>query len=182
MLLVWDYDLTLTKIHTCSGVKLNTNEEPLENFIADPELVKQTFLYQKMSGHDIAIASYGRYSDINTTLERLGIKVDHIVTPDKIREIYHTNWYDGYAPPCGVNKVLMLNHLATITGYSTRDIILIDDSWANILDAQKSGYTAIWMKEPYSKALYEKLNIELLQMTTAWPKLCVRLLKSICLP
>jgi HAD superfamily phosphatase (TIGR01681 family) len=178
MLIVWDFDRTITLLHTCQPIAIKKDQiqtMELRHLVADSNLLIATWTYLRAMGHTLAIASYGRREIIAALFERLTLKVDHIVTPNMMKEVYGVDWYDGYAPPTGVDKVIMLNHLAKITGYKRNDIVLLDDTKINIDNALKAGYLGLHMIEPYSINLYRRFDLDWKILEHSWTMLCIKL-------
>lgn len=140
-LVVWDFDLTITKIHTHPHQQLTAQQ-----VVADPETFVETCRQLQLHGVQLAIASFGHHQLIQQVLSELSIDFTYIITPQVISDIYHLDWRDGYQPPFGYSKVTMLNYLSMLTQLPPGEILLIDDSAENCYRAQESGYQIMQVK------------------------------------
>lgn len=139
---IWDFDLTITQIHTCAP---NMTLEEAQNLdldliVADPIVFRNVNLYLQQAGFQIGIASYGRQEIISTIVNRIfqGTEnpIRNIVTPN----ILGTKWKDGHEPPRGLGKVDLLRCFLQLNKCSPEEMILIDDKFENCLAAHNQGY------------------------------------------
>ena len=150
-LIVFDFDCTVSKLHTCSNnITLTDALAPnaitrtigdedaqnFENFVNDLKLI----------GKNVAIASYGTKSIILTLLSRIFGTDDqfdsaNVITPIDVATIYGVKWKECHDPPPNrnFNKNSMLNILSNRYNIKPARIFLVDDTKENILNAQ-AGY------------------------------------------
>lgn len=149
-LIVFDFDNTITKVHSC--LYPNFLQAPLNAILADPIVFVNLVILLRRSGRDVAIASYGRKSLILGTMNRLfdfyaetsPFNEVNTVTPLDASKEYGIRWPECYEPPKGFSKNNLLMILQSRTSFwiPNEEILLIDDSDTNCVNAIEAGYQA----------------------------------------
>lgn len=147
-LIVFDFDCTISRIHTCA-TKLNQNDAQLESnkikYIGNVEAdsFKELILEILSSGRFVAVASYGEKRVIlNLLFQIFGLNNPfnelNVITPADISP----TWPECHEPPMfsPYSKNDMLNLLTQRYRLTPTEIILLDDTGANVQRAISSGY------------------------------------------
>lgn len=155
-MVVWDFDNTITRYHTSVGdIIYNVND-----VVKDNELFVKTIDLLLDKKKQIAIASYGYKSVILLVMKsvfghRNPFNEYNVITPQDI----DSRWKEGYYPPLGFNKNNMLNLLAVRYQYQPNDIVLLDDSSQNIVNAKQSKFSTMHLPNGYHRYISNDLNI-----------------------
>ncbi len=156
-MVVWDFDGTITKKHSCFFQKDFYIEEKLSSIVADPLVFRNLNLYLNKMGIQLGIASFGKRDIITSILDRIFEREKNpflpknIITPKVIAKRDDIRWEEGFEPPPRYNKVTMIQHLLSsyldegIT-FDNKEVLLIDDSLVNCAHAKDSAYRYIFLQ------------------------------------
>ena len=152
-LFVWDFDCTITKVHSCKSKYLFGNHMDLNVVLADPDLFRRTIVSLLWAGKDVAIASYGDKDIILQTTKKLfgdanPFNKDNIVTPRDVSIALGIRWLDCNYPPTGYDKNEMLRllqerYLNQGKLIENAEVVLFDDTEDNVDKALEDGYNAV---------------------------------------
>ena len=180
-LIVFDFDCTITQIHTCKTrltpeYALSDEALPIYIGLLNAIRFKQFVNGLLKSGIKVAIASYGKQSVILNIMNLIfGFNTyqnpfsrENIITPNDIYDEKYGPWKECHNPPFGTgyskNNMLRLiqenwreNETDVI---DNNEILLIDDDPKNILYAESEKYNAIII--PACKG-FDQVYINLLQ-------------------
>jgi hypothetical protein len=159
-LVVWDFDCTITKQHTVSQ-QLSAD---LDLLMGDTDLFRQTIYGLLANGKKVAIASYGHKATILSLMNRVfpnnnPFTESNVITPVDVANAYNVPWREGHEPPFNFNKNYMLQLLADKSQLSPSQVLLIDDSFKNVMLAKSAGYRTVLIRGcGYSRQLYPELG------------------------
>lgn len=149
---VFDFDLCITQKHSCSISKDTFMSLPLSESLADPLVFRNLVHLLLRSGIKVAIASFGHKEIILHTMRRLfkstpgdcPFNEDNIITPADASREYSVYWPEGYEPPPGYSKsdLIVCLQRKMRSSIPESQILLIDDSLTNCMDAIKHSYSA----------------------------------------
>ena len=161
-LVVFDFDLTITGIHTCGEYPLTPEEiaeTPLETLLVDADIFRQVVEYLLQHQKSVAIASYGNQDVILTLMDRIfgdtnPFNEENVITPRSVSDEYNVVWREcmndperpvkpPYYDPADYTKTNMLDILAERYQLRKDRILLIDDTKVNVDRAIKAGYRGI---------------------------------------
>ena len=147
-MVVWDFDNTITRYHTSVGAMIHNPND----VVKDQELFVKTINLLMKLNKKIAIASYGYKSIILSVMKRLFGENNpftdaNVITPKDIS----SQWLEGHAPPPHYNKNFMLNLLGQRYQCKSQEILLIDDSWPNIIDAKNADFCTMHLPNGYHR-------------------------------
>lgn len=145
---VWDFDLTLTKIHTYKQ-KLDSylvgrkKQRDLENDFYDATFFINLVNFLILNDKKVAIVSFGTYNVIKTYLERLFgdsyiFNSNNILTP-----LSGDSRYGEKIPHPPDNKNQMLKNLSQSYQIDLTRTIFFDDTPHNIYQAKQLGLMAV---------------------------------------
>src|SRR5581483_5861184 len=101
---------------------------------------------------------YGYKSIILAVMKILGennvFTEDNVITPKDI----HPDWREGYEPPTGYNKNSMLNLLCKRYQCQPNNVLLLDDSWTNIINAKQNDFCTIHLAHGYHRYISTDLE------------------------
>jgi hypothetical protein len=167
-LYVWDFDCTITGIHSCGNELLFSENVELRRVIADLDLFKQVIKRLRELGKEVAIASYGRKEIILQTMKKIfgdenPFNESNVVTPQSITITPGRRWLDCHLPPAGFDKNDMLQLLQKRYRDNGQDfkndqIILFDDTAENVDRAISQGYLGIKIPKAGCKGFNRNLN------------------------
>lgn len=151
----WDFDCTITRIHTSNLTLEQLAEMSLDDIVADIDFFKNTVEHLDNLGVVQCIASYGCKNIIIHVLNRIfgnscPIFIDNIITPATISKIHSIDWRDGHHPPHGYGKWSIMDYFINKNKLKRESVVLIDDSFENCCSAKAKGYRAKCLKY-YSK-------------------------------
>lgn len=154
-MLVFDFDCTVTKFHTCGKNALNEQQanlpNALDNYVGLENSLRFKLLIEnaKKLGMRVAIASYGRKNVILALMNQIfGIvdnpfSVENIITPADIAEKFGIKWDECRKNPPMYNKNSMLDILSERYNIPKEEILLVDDTEGNVETALESDYGGI---------------------------------------
>lgn len=163
-LYVWDFDCTITGIHSCGNELLFTENVDLRRVIADLDLFKQVIKRLRELGKEVAIASYGRKEIILQTMKKIfgeenPFNESNVVTPQSITVTPGRRWLDCHFPPAGFDKNDMLQLLQKrYQDLKNDQIILFDDTPENVDRAISQGYLGIKIPKAGCKGFNRNLS------------------------
>lgn len=150
---VWDFDCTITKLHSCANKIYFTPFAPINSVIADVDLFRQTIFDLQKYGKEVAIASYGEKNLIFETMKKIfgdqnPFSLENIVTPFDVSQQLGIKWLECHEPPPGYNKNYLLRILqerfrARGLTFNNDELLLLDDTSNNIRLARDQGYYGI---------------------------------------
>lgn len=171
-LYIWDFDYTITKVHSCNDPFFE--RQTLDEIIADLDLFKNTIYHLLRMGKKVAIASYGNKDLILEIMVRVfdssnPFTENNVVTPRDISKHYGIRWSDCFQPPIVnssdqiYNKNIMIEYLIDIHLEGERipsaNVLLLDDTNENVVNAIGAGYRAIKIpKSGYHRTLCNELS------------------------
>lgn len=166
--IIWDFDGTVTCVHTphidISSLKTN----PLNSIIADPLIFRNVILLLYRLGYNVGIASFGYRQKIIALLNRIFMKTDAIksdellstnntnteIDPiqefiDKVyKDLIHSirtpnsldlqEWKEGYEAPLGYSKVNLLDDLRDYWSSTLDNEIFINSNCILLDDSIKN--------------------------------------------
>ena len=145
--IVFDLDCTLTNIHFCSNkVDSRTIETTDLDRLIDVTYFRNFVNFLISKRVEVAIATYGKKMLALELMNRVfpnnnPFNRDNIITPIDISMKYSVNWKECYNPPKDYNKNAMLQLLRG--NFEPFEILLIDDTLDNIVNAKKLGYDGV---------------------------------------
>jgi hypothetical protein len=153
-MLVFDFDCTITKFHTCSNHLTKTDAalpNALDMYIGLENALRFKLLIDnaRKLGIKVAIASYGKKDVILVLMNQIfGIvdnpfNADNIITPADISAKFGIQWLECHKQPLAHNKNNMLEILSERYDTPKDDILLVDDTGGNIETALGSDYGGI---------------------------------------
>ena len=167
-LYVWDFDCTITGIHSCGNESLFSETTDLRRVIADLDLFKQVIKRLRELGKEVAIASYGRKEIILRTMEKIfgeenPFNESNVVTPQSVTITPGRRWLDCHFPPAGFDKNDMLQLLqkryqSKDQNFNNDQIILFDDTAENVDRAISQGYLGIKIPKAGCKGFNRNLS------------------------
>lgn len=182
-LVVFDFDLTVTGVHTCGEHPLTPEEIakiPLETLLIDSDIFRRVVDYLLQHGKKVAIASYGNRDVIFTLMDRLfgdanPFNEENVITPRVVSQTYDINWREcmsdpdrpehaPYYNPADYTKTNMLDILARRYHLPKDEILLIDDTKLNVDRAVASGYRGIAIPPQMSMEAVQKFRDELVKL------------------
>lgn len=187
-LYVWDFDCTITQIHSCSHPGFE--QIPVSQSVADERLFDQVIIDLQKYGKYVAIASYGKKEVILQTMEKLfghhnPFNQENIITPADVSTSLSTSlpnslpnslstpkgrkWLECHHPPPKLNKVTMIKILQDRyqqmgKNFNNDNIVLIDDTSDNVHSARNDGYYGILIPKDGCQGFNRNLHPDLTEI------------------